>query len=199
MLYRNHIRLSQIFSISSPAFRPNLRHVFVLQTLLRRNSSASPRHHQYSANELHDLNKLLRHAVQTYGGEHRQRALDELEKTPFAPRDWWSETYERSMRKIPFGDQPVVKACISMDVYIFKHRQFNANWTSTTLSDVKQRQWHNFCVSLATHATISVLMAASVWLYGELLQYHSLHLFNCQFQAFFVFCIGTVASVHPLC
>lgn len=125
--------------------------------------SSTSRPGQYSGDELNDLTNLLREAIRTRGGDRRQSALDELAKTPFAPTDWWTETYERSLKTLSPEDRAWVETRISMSVYIFQRQRFQANRTTNTLVDVKERLQEDFVASIAAGATVGIGGAVLLW------------------------------------
>lgn len=151
-------------------FQPSAKHYFP-NHIAHRLASSAPGPRNYTSNELNDLNELLEHAIKSVGGDHGERALADLAKTPFAPRDWWQETYARSLRRLPELNRSMVETIMSTNVYIFRRRKFSAEWTPATLVDVKQKLWLDFIASVAAFAILDLFVAflvtTIIWTYRE--------------------------------
>lgn len=116
--------------------------VWVSRTPLRASSSASGQV-CYSPEEISDLNASLKRALRTASRSTEivafDRALAELNKTPFAPKDWWQATYEQSMKPVPLDRHWQVSVQMLFELYFGRWHFFQAKWSSVTVVDMKTK------------------------------------------------------------
>ncbi len=136
------ISTQQSYCGLSPAARLLPGKVLVSQIRYRVLSSASGPV-GYSPNEITDLTALLSRALRHAHELHRNvvfnLALVELGKTPFAPTDWWQNTYGRSLKPVPPELHWQVSVPILLQVYLLRRHLLKGSWSSTTLADVKTK------------------------------------------------------------
>lgn len=124
------------------AVRPLPRNVLVLRIPFRVSSSASGPV-GYSPDEITDLTALLRKALRYASWSTESiafdRALVELNKTSFAPRDWWQATYDKALKPVPLERHWLVSGPMLIEVYWLRRRLLKARWSPTTLADVKTK------------------------------------------------------------
>lgn len=116
--------------------------VRIPRTPFRASSSASGQV-CYSPEEIADLNaslkRVLRYASRSTKLIAFDRALAELKRTPFAPKNWWQATYKQSLKPVPPEHHWRVSAPMLFELYFMKRHFFKANWSSVTHVDIKSK------------------------------------------------------------